>query len=236
MSDDKPKGNKFTKSGSRGVHTRVKTARKRSKSSVKWLERQLNDPYVQQAKREGWRSRAAYKLIEMNEKLQVLKPGVHVVDLGAAPGGWMQVAAELCNAESSGSVIVGLDLIEITPPPHTRFMQGDFTDEDAPEKLRALMGVETVDVVLSDMAPNTTGHSATDHLRIMNLCEMAFDFSTEVLKPGGSFIAKTLQGGTENQLLARMKQHFTGVKHLKPKSSRADSAEMYVVATGFKGR
>lgn len=235
MSDDKPKDNKFTKSGSRGIHTRVKTANKRSKSSVKWLARQLNDPYVQQAKREGWRSRAAYKLIEMNEKLNVLKPGAHVVDLGAAPGGWMQVAADLCKADSSGSVIVGLDLIEITPPPHTRFMQGDFTDDDAPEKLRTLMGVETVDLVLSDMAPNTTGHSATDHLRIMNLCEMAFDFSIEVLKPGGSFIAKTLQGGTENQLLARMKQHFVVVKHLKPKASRADSAEMYVVATGFKG-
>lgn len=235
MSDKKSSGNKFTKSGSRGVHTRVKTARGRSNSSVKWLQRQLNDPYVQQAKREGWRSRAAYKLIEMNEKLEVLKPGAHVVDLGAAPGGWMQVAAELCDAENSGSVIVGIDLIDIQAPPFTRFMQGDFTDDDAPEKLRELMGVEKVHVVLSDMAPNTTGHAPTDHLRIMNLCEMAFDFSLEVLKPNGAFIAKTLQGGTENQLLTRMKQHFATVKHLKPKSSRQDSAEMYVAATGFKG-
>lgn len=231
MSDE----NKFIKSGSRSVHTRVKTARGRSKSSVKWLQRQLNDPYVKKAKQEGWRSRAAYKLIEMNEKLNLLKPGVHVVDLGAAPGGWMQVAAELTNAETSNSVIVGIDLIDIQAPPYTRFMQGDFTDEDAPEKLRELIGIPAVDVVLSDMAPNTTGHSNTDHLRIMNLCEMAFDFALEVLKPNGSFVAKTLQGGTENALLARMKQHFTVVKHLKPKASRQDSAEMYVVATGFKG-
>lgn len=227
--------NKFTKGGSRGVHTRVKTARGRKKSSVKWLQRQLNDPYVQQAQRDGYRSRAAYKLIEMNEKLQVLKPGIHVVDLGAAPGGWMQVAADLCKAETSGSIIVGLDLIEIQPPAHTRFIQGDFTDDDAPEKLREHMGTEVVDVVLSDMAPNTTGHGATDHLRIMNLCEMAFDFALEVLKPNGAFIAKTLQGGTENQLLLRMKQHFRVVKHLKPKASRQDSAEMYVIATGYKG-
>jgi 23S rRNA (uridine2552-2'-O)-methyltransferase len=231
MSDD----NKFVKSGSRSVHTRVKTARGRSKSSVKWLQRQLNDPYVRKAKQEGYRSRAAFKLIEMNEKLNALKPGTHVVDLGAAPGGWMQVAAELTQAETSGSVIVGLDLIDIQAPNHTRFMQGDFTDEEAPAKLRELMGVAQVDVVLSDMAPNTTGHAKTDHLRIMNLCEMAFDFSLEVLKPGGVFIAKTLQGGTENQLLTRMKQHFSVVKHLKPKASRQDSAEMYVVATGFKG-
>lgn len=231
MSDE----NKFIKSGSRSVHTRVKTARGRSKSSVKWLQRQLNDPYVKKAKQEGWRSRAAYKLIEMNEKLNILKPGVHVVDLGAAPGGWMQVAAELTNAETSGSVIVGLDLIEIQAPPYTRFMQGDFTDEDAPEKLRELIGIPAVDVVLSDMAPNTTGHAKTDHIRIMNLCEMAFEFALEILKPNGSFVAKTLQGGTENLLLARMKQHFAVVKHLKPKASRQDSAEMYVVATGFKG-
>lgn len=228
--------NKFIKGGSRNVHTRVKTAQGRKKSSVRWLQRQLNDPYVKQAKREGYRSRAAYKLIEIHEKLDVLKPGAHVVDLGAAPGGWLQVAAELTRAESSGSVIVGIDLIDIEAPPHTRFMQGDFSDDDAPEKLRALMEVDAVDVVLSDMAPNTIGHAATDHLRIMHLCELAFDFALEVLKPGGAFIAKTRQGGTESQLLARMKQHFTSVKHLKPKSSRQDSAEMYVAATGYKGR
>lgn len=228
---------KFTKGGgSRNIHTRVKTARGRSNSSVRWLARQLNDPYVKQAKRDGYRSRAAYKLIEIDEKLHILKPGAHVVDLGAAPGGWMQVAADLTKAETSGSVIVGIDLIDIEPPQHTRFLQGDFTDEDAPEKLRALMEVEAVDVVLSDIAPNTSGHAPTDHLRIMHLCELAFDFALEVLKPGGTFVAKTRQGGTENQLLLRMKQHFTTVKHLKPKSSRQDSAEMYVAATGFKGQ
>lgn len=228
--------NKFTKGGSRNIHTRVKTARGRKNSSVRWLQRQLNDPYVRQAKREGYRSRAAYKLLEINEKLDALKPGAHVVDLGAAPGGWMQVAADLTDAENSGSIIVGIDLIDITAPPHTRFMQGDFMDDGAPEKLRALMEVDAVDVVLSDMAPNTIGHAPTDHLRIMHLCELAVHFALEVLKPGGTFIAKTRQGGTESELLALMKQHFRAVKHMKPKSSRQDSAEMYVVATGFKGR
>ncbi|MGB1540164.1 MAG: RlmE family RNA methyltransferase [Rickettsiales bacterium] len=226
---------KFTKSGSRGVHTRVKTAKGRKKSSTRWLQRQLNDPYVQQAKRDGYRSRAAYKLLEMDDKLHVLKPGAHIVDLGAAPGGWMQVAAERCKVDSgSGSVIVGIDLIDIEPPAHTRFMQGDFTDDTAPDKLKALMEVDAMDVVLSDMAPNTSGHAQTDHLRIMALCEMAFEFACEVLKPGGGFIAKTLQGGTESALLAQMKQRFTTVKHMKPKASRQDSAEMYVVAVGFK--
>lgn len=228
--------NKFTKGGSRNIHTKVKTARGRKNSSVRWLQRQLNDPYVKQAKRDGYRSRAAYKLLEIDEKLGVLKPGAHVVDLGAAPGGWMQVAADLTQAETSGSIIVGIDLIDITAPQHTRFMQGDFTDNDAPDKLRALMEVDAVDVVMSDMAPNTIGHAATDHLRIMHLCELAVHFSLEVLKPGGAFIAKTRQGGTESELLKLMKQHFRVVKHVKPKSSRQDSAEMYVVATGFKGQ
>lgn len=228
--------NKFVDGGSRNVHTRVKTAKDRSKSSAKWLARQLNDPYVKAAKRDGYRSRAAYKLAEMDDKLEILKPGRHVVDLGAAPGGWLQVAVERTKAhEGSGSVIVGIDLLPITPDiAHTRFLQHDFSADDAPEKLRALMEVPLVDVVMSDIAPNTTGHPATDHLRIVALCEMAFDFALEVLKPGGTFLAKTRQGGTENALLTRMKQHFTVVKHLKPKASRADSAEMYVVATGFK--
>ena len=229
--------NRFTKSGSRGVHTRVKTAKSRSKSSTKWLARQLNDPYVQQARKEGYRSRAAYKLKEMDEKLNVLKPGVHVVDLGAAPGGWLQVAVENTRADcGSGSIIVGIDLLDIDPVPHTQFLQGDFMDDDAPAKLCAMLGDRKADVVLSDMAANASGHSRTDHIRIMALCETAFDYSLEVLKPGGSFIAKTLQGGTEGDLLARMKQHFTTVKHLKPKASRQDSAEMYVVALGFKGQ
>ena len=223
------------KPGSRGLHTRVKTARGRKTSSTRWLQRQLNDPYVQAAKREGYNSRAAYKLIEMNEKLGILKPGVHVVDLGAAPGGWMQVAAQLTKAESSGSIIVGMDLIDISAPPHTQFLQGDFSHDDAPERLKEALGVEKVDVVLSDMAPNTSGHAPTDHLRIMMLCELAYHFSLEMLKPGGTFLAKTRQGGTEAGLLEQMKQNFTAVKHLKPKASRAGSAEVYVAATGFKG-
>lgn len=228
--------NKFIDGGSRNTFTRVKTAKDRSKSSAKWLSRQLNDPYVKRAKAEGYRSRAAYKLAEMDDKLQILKPGKHVVDLGAAPGGWLQVAVERTNAKESKSVIVGIDLLPITPDiPHTRFMQHDFTADDAPEKLRELIQVPAVDVVLSDMAPNTCGHPPTDHLRIVALCELAFDFALEVLKPGGTFLAKTRQGGTEHNLLTQMKQHFTTVKHLKPKASRADSAEMYVVATGFKG-
>lgn len=229
--------NKFTDNSSRNVHVRVKTAKDRSKSSTKWLERQLNDPYVKQAKRDGYRSRAAYKLAEMDDKLGILKPGAHVVDLGAAPGGWLQVAVERTKADQgSNSIIVGIDLLEITPAiPHIRFIQGDFMADDAPARLNELTGDKLVDVVLSDMAPNSCGHAPTDHIRIMALCETAFEFALTVLKPGGTYLAKTLQGGTENTLLTRMKQHFKTVKHLKPKASRADSAEMYVVATGFKG-
>lgn len=229
--------NKFIDGGSRNVHTRVKTAKDRSKSSVKWLARQLNDPYVKQAKRDGYRSRAAYKLAEMDDKLAILKPGMNIVDLGAAPGGWLQVAVERTKAGTeSKSIIVGIDLLPISPDiEHTRFIQGDFTADDAPERLRELMEGKSVDVVMSDMAPNTSGHTPTDHLRIMALCEMGFDFALEVLRPNGVFLAKTFQGGTENLLLNRMKKHFKTVKHIKPKASRADSAEMYVIATGFKG-
>lgn len=223
-------------SGNRSLHVRVKTAKKRSAASARWLERQLNDPFVQQAKRDGYRSRAAYKLTEMDDKFGLLKPGYHVVDLGAAPGGWLQVAAERTKADAgSGSHIVGIDLLDIPEVPHTLFMQGDFMDDDAPEKLIAMLGGEKAHLVMSDMAPNTTGHAATDHLRIVMLCEAAFYFARDVLRPGGGFVAKTWQGGAENQLLAEMKQCFTSVKHAKPKASRADSAEMYVVATGFKG-
>lgn len=229
--------NKFIDGGSRSVHTNVKTAKDRSKSSAKWLARQLNDPYVKQAKRDGYRSRAAYKLAEMDDKLAILKPGLNIVDLGAAPGGWLQVAVERTKAgEGSKSIIVGIDLLAISPDiPHTRFIQGDFLADDAPARLNELMEGKPVDIVLSDMAPNSCGHAPTDHLRIMDLCETAFDFALEVLRPGGAYLAKTLQGGTENKLLGRMKQHFKVVKHIKPKASRADSAEMYVVATGFKG-
>ncbi|MCF4165002.1 RlmE family RNA methyltransferase [Zavarzinia compransoris] len=226
------------KSGAaRGLHVRVKTAKKRTVSSARWLERQLNDPYVAAAKRDGYRSRAAYKLIEMDDKLHVLRAGAVVVDLGAAPGGWCQVASERVRSRPGDSApngkVVGIDLTEVVPVPGAEVIQFDFLAEDAPERLRALLG-GPADVVLSDMAAAATGHKATDHLKIMALCEAALDFAVDVLKPGGAFIAKVLQGGSENQLMATMRKHFAVVKHMKPPASRSDSSEMYVVATGFR--
>ncbi|MFA5119944.1 RlmE family RNA methyltransferase [Zavarzinia sp.] len=220
-----------------GLHVRVKTAKKRTASSARWLERQLNDPYVAAAKRDGYRSRAAYKLIEMDDKLHVLRPGAFVVDLGAAPGGWCQVASQRVRSRPGDSApngkVVGIDLTEVAPMPGAEVIQLDFFAEDAPERLRALLG-GPADVVLSDMAASSTGHKATDHLKIMALCEAALDFARDVLKPGGAFIAKVLQGGSENQLMATMRKHFALVKHMKPPASRSDSSEMYVVATGFR--
>jgi 23S rRNA (uridine2552-2'-O)-methyltransferase len=187
----------------------------------------LNDPYVKQAKAEGYRSRAAYKLLEIDEKFKLLKQGAKIVDLGAAPGGWAQVAVKKkCK-------VVGLDLLAVPPIAGAEILQLDFMADDAPEKLKALLGGEA-DAVLSDMAPNTTGDTATDHIRIMVLNEAAYHFACEVLKEGGSFVAKVWQGGTEGEMLAGMKRRFRTVKHFKPKASRADSAEMYVVATGFR--
>lgn len=207
--------------------TRVKTARKRKNSSTRWLERQLNDPYVHQAKMAGYRSRAAFKLIEMDERLGLLKPGMKVVDLGAAPGGWSQVAA------AKGCHVVAIDLLAMDPVPDVIFMQMDFLEEAAPQALKdALNG--PADVVLSDIAPNTIGHKQTDHLRIMIAVEAAFQFACEVLKPEGVFIAKVFQGGAQNTLLAEMKKSFKTVKHIKPPASRSDSSEQYVVASGFK--
>jgi len=231
-----------SKSGSvsghnRGLHVRVKTAKKRTISSARWLERQLNDPYVAAAKREGYRSRAAFKLIEIDDKLRVLRPGAVVVDLGAAPGGWCQVASVRVRSRPGDSApngkVVGIDLTEVAPLPGAEVIQFDFLAVDAPEKLRELLG-GPADVVLSDMAASSTGHKATDHLKIMALCEAALDFAIEVLKPGGAFIAKVLQGGSENQLMAALRKHFAVVKHMKPPASRSDSSEMYVVATGFR--
>lgn len=213
----------------RDASVRVKTAKKRTNSSTRWLERQLNDPYVREAERLGYRSRAAFKLKEIHEKLGLVKPGMSVVDLGAAPGGWSQVAVEL-----GATKVVGLDLLPIDPMPGASFLQMDFTLEDAPEALVAAIG-EGADLILSDMSPNTTGHRQTDHIRIMALVEMAYEFATQVLKPGGSFVAKVFKGGTENELLAMMKRDFEKVRHIKPPSSRAESAEQYVVATGFRG-
>lgn len=213
---------------------RVKTAKGRTTASTKWLKRQLNDPYVAKAKMEGYRGRAAYKLIELNEKLDILKPGIMVVDLGAAPGGWCQVAAQ------AGCKVVGLDLLEMDPIPDTTLLQMDFMDDDAPEQLRAAMremndGSEVADLVISDMAPNTIGHRNTDHVRIMALVELAYHFAKEVLVEGGTFIAKVRQGGTNNELLAAMKQDFKTTKHIKPPSSRKESAETYLIAQGFRG-
>lgn len=218
---------------SRSVNARVKTAKGRKISSTRWLERQLNDPYVQRAKSEGYRSRAAYKLIELNEKFHFLKPGMKVIDLGAAPGGWSQVAADIVHNGQKG-LVVGVDLLEMQPLSGVTLFAGDFTQPTVMEHLKQACGGK-VDIVLSDMAPNTTGHTKTDHLRIVALCEEAFHFACDMLKPGGVFISKVFQGGTEAELLHDVKHCFAQVKHAKPKASRAESAEMYLVATGFRG-
>ncbi|HET9616427.1 MAG TPA: RlmE family RNA methyltransferase [Pseudolabrys sp.] len=218
-------------SGARALKVRVKTAGKRSLSSKLWLERQLNDPYVARAKREGYRSRAAFKLTEIDDKARVLRKGARVVDLGAAPGGWSQVAAKRVGEKGK---VVGIDILPMEPVPGVDFAVMDFLDESAPERLKAMLGGEA-DVVLSDMAANATGHARTDHLKIMALVELAADFAREVLAPGGAFLAKVLQGGTEASLLAGLKRDFASVKHIKPPASRADSAELYLLATGFRG-
>jgi 23S rRNA (uridine2552-2'-O)-methyltransferase len=218
-------------SGTRNLKQRVKTAHKRSLSSQKWLERQLNDPYVARAKREGYRSRAAFKLLEIDEKFHILKPGQRVVDLGAAPGGWSQIAARKIGPKGK---VVGIDLLPIDPMPGVEFIQLDFLDESAPAKLIEMLG-GPADIVMSDMAANTTGHKKTDHLRIMGLAEAAVYFAREILAPGGVFVAKVFQGGTESQLLADLKRDFAVVRHVKPAASRADSAELYVLGTGFRG-
>ena len=221
-------------SGARNLKQRLKTARKRTLSSQKWLERQLNDPYVARAKREGYRSRAAFKLLEIDEKHHILKPGQRVVDLGAAPGGWSQIAARKVGSTEGKGKVVGIDLLPIDPMPGVEFVQLDFLDESAPDLLIEMIGGRA-DVVMSDMAANTTGHKKTDHLRIVGLAEAAIHFAREILAPGGSFIAKVFQGGTENQLLADLKRDFATVRHVKPAASRADSSELYVLATGFRG-
>jgi len=213
----------------RSLGVRLRTANKRSIGSQKWLERQLNDPYVAAARAQGFRSRAAFKLIEMDDKYKLIRPGSRVVDLGAAPGGWCQVAVQ-----RGATQVVAMDLLPIDPVPGVICLQGDFNDADMPERLRALMG-GAADLVLSDMAPNTTGHGATDHIRIVALAELAFDFATQVLAPGGAFVTKVFQGGSEQQLLAPMKRVFATVRHVKPPASRKDSSELYVVATGFRG-
>jgi 23S rRNA (uridine2552-2'-O)-methyltransferase len=219
--------------GARDLTVRVKTAKYRKISSTRWLQRQLNDPYVVAAKRDGYRSRAAYKIIEIDDAHQLLKPGARVVDLGATPGGWSQVAAQRIGAPGNGK-IVSIDINEMEPIVGVEFIQLDFLDDNAPDIIKQAIGGQ-VDVVLSDMAAPATGHKQTDHIKIMALCEIALELAYEMLTPGGHFCAKVLQGGTEKQLLAKMKQRFEVVKHVKPKSSRADSAETYVLAKGFRG-
>jgi 23S rRNA (uridine2552-2'-O)-methyltransferase len=215
----------------RGLAVRVKTAKQRSASSTRWLTRQLSDPFVREAQRLGYRSRAAFKLIQIDDKLGLLRRGARVVDLGAAPGGWSQVAVARC---APGGRVVGIDLLPVDPLPGGLFLEGDFLDEDAPARLKQALGGRA-DVVLSDMAAPTTGHAQTDHLRTMALAEAALDFAEEVLAPGGALLAKVLSGGTERDLLARMKRLFAKVRHIKPPASRRDSAELYVVASGYRG-
>ena len=222
--------------GSRQLTQRVLTAKRRTLSSTLWLQRQLNDPYVQDAKRLGFRSRAAFKLIQLDERFHFLKPGQKVVDLGAAPGGWTQVAVDKVKPGQNGrgGAVVGMDILEWDPVPGAVTLQGDFLADEAPERLKEALG-GPADVVLSDMAAPTTGHPSTDHIRIIALVEVAIHFAIEVLAPGGTFVAKVFQGGTEKTLLDMLKKSFTTVRHAKPAASRQQSAETYVVATGFRG-
>ncbi len=214
---------------------KVKSARGRKAGSTRWLQRQLNDPYVARAKEEGYRSRAAYKLLELNATFALFKAGDTVVDLGCAPGSWLQVIARHIGA-STASRIIGIDLLESEPLDGADVITGDFLDQATYDALLAMTPSGKVHCVLSDMAANSTGHQQTDHLRIMNLCEMAYEFAETTLAPGGNFCAKVLRGGTEAELLKTLKRDFQTVKHYKPKASRPDSAEMYVVALRFKGR
>ncbi|MFL1462194.1 RlmE family RNA methyltransferase [Roseococcus sp. DSY-14] len=215
----------------RNLHVNVKTAKARSNASARWLARQLNDPYVKRAKAEGWRSRAAFKLLELDAKFHLLKSGQRVVDLGAAPGGWTQVALRVAGERGR---VVGLDLLEMDPIPGATLLQGDFTEEAAERAVLDALG-GPADLVLSDMAPNTTGHGATDHLRITALAELALDFAERTLAPGGAFCTKLFAGGAERGMLARMKAGFAKVAHAKPPASRKGSSELYVVAMGFRG-
>ena len=219
----------------RAQKVKLKKARGRKISSQRWLQRQLNDPYVQDAKKLGYRSRAAFKLTELDEKFHLLKKEMRAIDLGAAPGGWLQVLEKKIDLTLPNSQIIGIDLLPIDPIATCQLLESDFTDLDAIEEIKKLL-TGPVDIVLSDMAPSAMGHKQTDHLRIMHLVEEAFFFAKEVLSEGGTFLAKVLQGGTEKNLLDELKTCFATVKHVKPKASRKDSSEMYVIAQGFKPR
>ena len=213
----------------RGLSVAVRTAKGRSVASQRWLSRQLNDPYVVAAKAQGWRSRAAFKLIELDGRFHLIRPGMRVVDLGAAPGGWTQVAVK-----QGAASVVGVDLLPVDPIGGAVMLLGDFTDIEVQEQLEEMLGGKA-DLVLSDMAPNTTGHGATDHLRIVALAEAAVAFALEVLAEGGGFVAKVFQGGAERTVLEALKRHFSSVRHAKPPASRKESSELYVVAMGFRG-
>lgn len=220
---------------SRVLRTKIKKKSGLKESSRRWLERHMNDPYVQRSKAEGYRSRAAYKLIEIDDKYKLLKPGMRIIDLGAAPGGWCQVAAARVKSSADAPSVVGIDYLEMDAVPGASILQMDFLDDDAPARLVEALGGEP-DVVLSDMAAPTTGHRRTDHLRTMHLCEVAADFAMSVLRPGGHFLAKTFQGGTETGLLDALKKNFHTVHHVKPQASRAESVELYLLARDFRGR
>jgi 23S rRNA (uridine2552-2'-O)-methyltransferase len=213
---------------------KVRKGGNRTPSSRAWLERQLNDPYVQQAKRDGYRSRATYKLIELDDRYRLFKPGGRVIDLGAAPGGWSQIAAQRVGSTTGRGKVVAIDLLPMDPIAGVDFLQLDFMAPEAPERLIEMLG-DRADVVMSDMAANATGHKRTDHLKIMGLAETAAEFARDLLAPGGAFVAKVLQGGTEGTLLADLKRDFATVRHVKPAASRSDSAELYVLATGYRG-
>lgn len=219
----------------RQLKVRVKTAKKRKPSSARWLERQLNDPYVSRAKASGYRARSAFKLIEIDDRFNLLSPGARVVDLGAAPGGWSQVAAERVGSTDADPRVVAIDYLEMASLPGVVVIQKDFLDDDAPDVLNAALGGHDADVVLSDMAAPTTGHRKTDHLRTIHLCEVAADFAASVLKPGGHFVTKVFQGGAERDLLTELKRTYGSVHHVKPPASRQGSVELYLVARGFRG-
>jgi 23S rRNA (uridine2552-2'-O)-methyltransferase len=220
---------------SRQLKTRIKRKSGLKPSSRRWLERHMNDPYVHRARAEGYRARSAFKLTEVNERFDILKPGMRVVDLGAAPGGWSQVAARITGSTDENPLVVAIDYLPVDPIPGVVILEKDFLDDDAPAALIEALG-DSPELVMSDMAAPTTGHRQTDHLRTMHLCEVAADFAISVLKPGGHFLAKTFQGGTESALLNELKRNFATVRHVKPDASRDESVELYLLASGFKGR
>jgi 23S rRNA (uridine2552-2'-O)-methyltransferase len=223
------------KPAGRNLKVRVRGGKGRTVSQKAWLERQLNDPYVHEARKQGYRSRAAFKLIEIDDRYRFLKPGGRVVDLGAAPGGWSQVAARRVRAEEGRGKVIAIDMHGMDPIPSVTIFHKDFLDADAPDLLIEALGGEKADCVLSDMAAHATGHRQTDHIQIMTLAEAGYEFAKQVLKPGGTYLAKVLRGGTEGELLKMMKVDFASVRHVKPMASRDDSAELFVLAMGFRG-